>query len=371
MGRNERRRDHTGRRTSRAARRVLGAATGLLLASGWTGSHVRAQEAPPPPDATRSARQEVPPAPSLLRALDLTSEQESAVREVLDEHRTRAREAGALWEAAAEIRDILEPEQIAVLADLLAERPMRAAARRGGPGEPAAGSRGQRTRRPDRGSRRGPGAGPGPRIEGLEQLDLSDPQRAELKSIREIYAPRMREIWTGLREGTVSEDEAEEQLRVVRDSIHQAVQEVLTPEQRTRLEEHEAAAAARRQQADELREARRDSARARMEARMSAEREAMAEILDLSAEQVSALDALRDEATEAYEGLRPGVDRPSAEELTALREARHEAVMEILDEAQAEVWVVHAALVGMEWRRRAAGLRLREPARRRTSRSGR
>jgi hypothetical protein len=180
----------------------------------------------------------------------------------------------------------------------------------------------------------------------------------------------MRDIGRALRDGSLSEDVAEAKLEAVRDSIHAAMLQVLTPEQQALLEEHRAAAEARQQAAQARREARRDSARVRFQARAEGQREAMIEALDLSEVQIAALDSLQTEIRGAAEALR-NTGRLPPDELAALREARHADLMLILDDAQREAWIVHAALARLEVRRRAGARGFREPARRRTDRSGR
>jgi hypothetical protein len=249
--------------------------------------------------------------------LGLTDAQIEAVREVLEEYRGRGREPGTLWYAAADLQGIFTADQIAAIegkrAEMRSEVNSRRGHMRGQKGERSADRRGLGSRR---------GYGPGGDVAGL---DLSDEQVVRLKEIRESYAPQMSEIRDGLRDGSLTREDAAVRLEAIRDAIHEATQSVLTPDQVALLETHRAEA-----------ESRREGARSQREERIQAERTAMIAALGLTSEQVAAIDALRES--------RDGEDRPSRDEMEAQRDARHQAVLAILDDDQEQIWILHRSL---------------------------
>ena len=87
--------------------------------------------------------------------------------------------------------------------------------------------------------------------------------------------------------------------------------------------------------------------RSQWEERRQAERAAMISALELTEEQVAALDALNE---------RPEREsRPSAEEMQELRDAHQQALLEVLDDDQHEIWILHNTLVRSFARHRARG----------------
>jgi hypothetical protein len=264
----------------------------------------------------------------LTEELGLSDDQAAAVGDVMEEYRGRDREAGALWYAAAELQEILTSEQIAAIEERLSGLRAEFEARRQSAGDRFGGR--DRGGRGGVGGRRG-GERPGGRIP-IEGLDLSDEQLAELREIRESFAPEMGEIRDAIRDGSLSREEAAARMDAFREAMREAMQDVLTEEQLAVLEERLAEAEARRAESEE----RREEARAQREERREAEREAMIGALDLTPEQVTAIEALREEW--------PGDDRPSPEEIQTRREERHQALLEILDDDQEEIWTLHAAL---------------------------
>lgn len=127
--------------------------------------------------------------------------------------------------------------------------------------------RGPRGERPGHKGRRG-------KLRGLRQLDLSDAQREQLRAIREKYhdhnqqeRTELRALWKIRKDGgqLTPEQEARSRelihtLRRTGESIEQEMLGVLTPEQRTQLEqnrkEFEERREERRQRRQELRERR-------------------------------------------------------------------------------------------------------------------
>ena len=235
----------------------------------------------------------------LTEGLGLTDDQISAVREVMEKYRGQGHEPGALWYAAADLQGVLTSDQIAAIDARRAENREQVSEGR---------SRGRRGSGPREGGsvRNGEGRhGP------TDVLDLSEEQLAQLKEIRDSYAPD-------------------------REAMHEAMQDVLTADQIALLEEHRSGA-----------EARREEMRSQSEDRRQAERAAMISALELTDEQVTAIDALNERPE------REG--RPSAEEMQTLRDEHHQALLEVLDEDQEETWILRNSLVQSFARHRARG----------------
>ncbi len=271
----------------------------------------------------------------LTEGLGLRYELDAAVQEVMDKYRGQGRELGALWSAAADLQGVLTSDQIAVIDARRDELRAEANARRG----EMRGRRGEM-----KGHRGGEGFGgrdgDGPRGPG-DLLDLSDEQLAQLKAIRESHAPEMEEIREALRDGSLTRDEARDRMAVIQDAMHGALQGILTDDQLALLEEHRAEAEAKRGEVG----ARREGMRARWEQRSQAAHAAMIAALDLTLEQVAAIDALRVRSE--------GEGRPSAEEMEARRDEHHQALLDILDDDQEEIWILHGSLSGLFARHQA------------------
>ncbi len=271
----------------------------------------------------------------LTEGLGLTDDQAAAVQEVMDKYRGQGREPGALWYAAADLQGVLTSDQIAVIDARRDELRAEASARRG----EMRGRRGEM-----KGHRGGEGFGgrdgDGPRGPG-DILDLSDEQLAQLKAIRESHAPEMEEIREALRDGSLTRDEARDRMAVIQDAMHGALQGILTDDQLALLEEHRAEAEAKRGEVG----ARREGMRAQWEQRSQAAHAAMIAALDLTPEQVAAIDALRVRSE--------GEGRPSAEEMEARRDEHHQALLDILDDDQEEIWILHGSLSGLFARHQA------------------
>jgi len=260
----------------------------------------------------------------LTEGLGLTDDQISAIREVMEKYRGQGREPGALWYAAADLQGVLTSDQIAAIDARRAENRDQLGDRR---------SRGRRGSGPREGGsvRNGEGRhGPS------DVLDLSEEQLAQLKEIRDSYAPELTAIRDAVGDGSLSREEAGERLAAIRQAMHEAMQGVLTADQIALLEEH-------RSEAD----ARRDEMRSQSKDRRQAERAAMISALELTDEQVTAIDALNQ---------RPERDgRPSAEEMQTLRDEHHLALLEILADDQEEIWILRNSLVQSFARHRARG----------------
>ena len=239
--------------------------------------------------------------------LGLTDDQIAAVRDVLEKYRRQERQPGTLWNAAADLQGILSSEQVAAIAARQAEwgRHGRFGGRREGVG---------------RGGNYGDGLG------------LTDEQIAEIEQIRESFAPQLDEIRDAVRSGSITRDEARARSDEIREAMHDAVTGVLTEEQLAVLEENRAGAEARRGEA----QARREEMRSQWEGRRQAGQAEMVEALGLTADQLAAIEALKE---------RFGAEeRPSPEEAGARREEHHQALLDILDDDQEEIWILHGSL---------------------------
>ena len=97
---------------------------------------------------------------------------------------------------------------------------------------------------PDRSTRERPADGDG-RSYVIDQVEMSETQRADIDAILEQRAERMRAVWK----------EASPRLEAITDSARLEIMQVLTPEQRAeyerRLDEREQAREARRRQQSE------------------------------------------------------------------------------------------------------------------------
>ena len=271
----------------------------------------------------------------LTEGLGLTEDQISAVREVMERYRGQGREPGAMWYAAADLQGVLSSDQIAAIGSRPAVTGERTGDRR---------SHGRRGSGPGEGF----GDGHGTRSEGgrhgaMDVLDLSDEQLEQVKEIRESHAPELTAIRDGIRDGSLSREEAGERLKAIREAMHEAMQGILTADQIALLEEHRSEAEARRSES----EARREEMRSQWEERRQAERAAMISALELTEEQVAALDAVDE---------RPGREgRPSPEEIRELRDAHQLALLDVLDDDQEEIWILHNSLVRSFARHRSSG----------------
>ncbi|MGB5674319.1 MAG: hypothetical protein WBO43_07200 [Gemmatimonadota bacterium] len=275
----------------------------------------------------------------LTEGLGLTDDQISAVREVMEKYRGQGREPGTLWYAAADLQGVLSSDQIAAIDARRTEGGDRMGDRR---------SRGRRGSGPRKGFGDGngngnwSGAGEG-RHGPMDVLDLSEEQLAQLKKIRNSYAPELTAIRDAVRDGSLSREESVERLEAIREAMHEAMQGILTADQIALLEEYRSEAEARRSEA----ESRREAMRSQWEERRQAERAAMISALGLTVEQVAALDALNERPE------REG--RPSPEEMQSLRDAHHQALLDVLDDDQEEIWILHNSLVQSFARHGASG----------------
>lgn len=238
--------------------------------------------------------------------LELTDDQITALRDVLEEYRGQGRQWGTLWNVAVDLQGILSSEQVDAIAARQAERGAEMRVRRGG-------------------------------------LDLSDEQIAEMRQIRESFQPQLDEIRDGVRSGSITRDEARTRSGEIREAMHDALIGILSQEQLAALEESRAEAEVHRGEAM----ARREKARSHWEGRRQVGQDEMVEALGLNADQLAAIEALRERSG--------GEGRPSPEEAEARREEHHRALLDILNDDQEEIWILHGSLSHLFARHQARG----------------
>jgi Spy/CpxP family protein refolding chaperone len=260
--------------------------------------------------------------------LGLTDDQIAALRDVLEEYRGQGRQRGTLWSAAADLQGILSSEQVDAIAARQAELGAEMKARREG----MRGQMGKESGRHGRFGGRGEGLGRGG-IYG-DGLDLSDEQIAQMRQIRTSFAPQLDGIRDGVRSGSATRDEARARSDEIREAMHDALSGILTEEQLVVLEESRAEA-----------EARREEMRSQWEGRRQAGQDEMVEALGLTVDQLAAIEALKERSG--------GEGRPSPEEAEARREEHHRALLDILDDDQEEIWILHGSLLQLFARHQA------------------
>jgi hypothetical protein len=208
-------------------------------------------------------------------------------------------------------------------------------------------------RREQRGERRGHGPGhrgPGSQggiLEHADELGLSEEQVAQLQALQEELRTQMHALMGDRVRGQRPTDEQRAQMDALREAHIAKVQEVLTDEQWEALQELR----------NERREARQEEREARHEERSARHLEFLATVLGLSEEQKTQLAAIQEEQFAKMQALRDEFrsglegERPSQEALEAhrkamdtLREEGHAAILEVLDEEQAELFEALAKL---------------------------
>jgi Spy/CpxP family protein refolding chaperone len=151
----------------------------------------------------------------------------------------------------------------------------------------------------------------------LDGIELTDDQISALRSIMMEFGPRMLGLTQQRRDGLISDDELREQAEAIGEQTQEAIENVLTAEQIAAIEN--------------LKESREEAA--------EAERAARIDVLGLTDQQFSDLEALRENlAEEACETIVAG---GSPEDL---RDLHHQAVAQILTDAQLETIQLHGSL---------------------------
>jgi Spy/CpxP family protein refolding chaperone len=272
----------------RFARLLPAAVLGIAMVLGGCDSTSPADEADDTPTVEAAALSDAVSA--LSTAAALSDDETRALRKRLAQY-DGDRTPGVLWTVAADVHQQLTDDQIEALRARVQER--RAERREDGPRGPRGHFRRGLHHR-------------------LEDLDLSDAQKEELRALRAEYRDEMQAFREACREGTLSEADAEA-WRALRAEMRAAFRDVLTDEQRRQID-------ARREEFEDRREQIRD---------------ARAEALDLTDEQRAQFDSLRAE-----------FDGPGARLLGRCNggERGERPVASILTEEQMEIVMIHRVL---------------------------
>ena len=241
---------------------------------------------------------------------------------------------GHLWAVAAELQQTLTDEQKATLIEKAAER--RA--------EFADGMRGRRFNRDGQGQGRRfnrEGDGTGRRFQrqgndgpGFMNDFLTPEQQEAMKALRETSRAEMKALVEARRDGSLTDEAFREQAKALREANHEAMQELLTDEQKATLEQKRA------------------ERKATFEARQDAAQAARVEALGLTADQEVALAEMREahqaEMKAFFEQARSGnADREAIRaEIQTIREANKAALADVLTPEQIEITDIHNALMG-------------------------
>lgn len=288
------------------------------------------------PEASGSAA--IPSA--ITTKLDLTNQQTQHLNEVIEQ---RQGTPGALWYTAAELQQTLNASQKETLLAGLDDGPLGSMRKRMG-----------RQGRTDslRIGRRG--------LENramLSELDLTDAQKEQLKTLRTQNREQMKSLMQQRRDGTTDAEALQAQMKAARESMQASLEQILTADQLEKLE-------ANRPKLDED-GARRFSERERVgrdqrgqqgrdRASAGVEREeitaAMAEALGLTEAQQEALKQQREASIASFKTLREkaraeGMDRDALmQAFKASRETRKEEAQAIFTAEQLEIIQIHQAL---------------------------
>lgn len=240
-----------------------------------------------------------------------------------------------IQEFLIEASNILTPEQFVKLAELMTEKREQMMAERGersGPGHggPKGGMFG-------RGGPHGHGAGGD--MEGIgerlaDELDLTEAQLEQVREIIEARFEEAKEIREQVRTGAITREQARELQRAIRESGREQIEEILTDEQRTRMEElHQ-----------ERREERIDRRIERLENRIEKHASFLEQVLDPSDAQMSQINVLLADAIESHTAILNQVKEgaldhdDAAEQLKDLREATAESIRALLTPEQQTVF---------------------------------
>ena len=234
------------------------------------------------------------------------------LQNALSDHQPRWGQPGILWYVAATLQERLTPEQ--------KERLLRRAHRLA-----------QKAQRERRAQLRKFFSRPAHRLPVWRIL--TDDQRPAFRELWQRYRQAFRTLAEQLRTEAISREEFLRQALALREAFREELDNLLTDEQKQRLEE------------------RRDARQERREERMDAIRDAMIEALGLTPEQVEALESLhetqKETRRELFEQFKNGdlTLEQLKEALQALREQRQQTLEEILTPEQLETFKIHRALV--------------------------
>lgn len=296
---------------------------GLALAAGLLVSFAADAQPARPDLAARLQR--------ATSGLDLSAEQQEALQALASRYADA--DPADLWQAAAEVNDVLTDAQVAQLRE--AQEARRGERREG---------RDERTRQPRRAqTHRALRDGRGQRLRG-ERPRLTDEQRQSLRDARNAQREQMQALVQQLRDGEISDDAFVARSEALREQAAEELRSVLPAEQRERLAEAEA----RREAAEAAREAALDLTDAQKEAF-----QALAlDRIRSAPERPDLRPYLDDEGRLDREALRAD-QRDRREAQRERREAARDEAADILTDEQEAIVALHRAIAGARFDGRA------------------
>ena len=228
----------------------------------------------------------------------------------------KAVDSGDLWQTAAALQTILRDDQKDALKEL--------------------GTTDAKEYRSTDGNRRGPVRANSRHAFG--KLDLSDEQKEALAEQREAFKASLKE----LREDGELSDADRERAKTLRDEQRDAFLSILTPEQKSALDEIRQDGPDRRQGQN----GRNDNVR--RQGKMKVDRlSKLSEALALTDEQLTEINAIREESREAMKSAREeaGDNGASRDAMRAFREQVNEKIRSVLTEEQNELYSLHKGLL--------------------------
>ena len=199
--------------------------------------------------------------------LGLSKSTEDAMNKSLNRHGKggKHREPGFLWKVAAEMSDQLTDEEKAVLFEKMYEKDIPL----------FGGSKGKKSKSGKKGKSQS---------RDLFNI-LNDDQKDLYKAMMAAYKEKFKSLRDQVKDGSLSKEDAKEQMKALKDALRAEVDALLTDDQKAQLEQNKADRNAKRQ-------AYRDSSKA-----------VMVETLGMTEDQVSAYDAANQEAKDATSAL--------------------------------------------------------------------
>lgn len=161
---------------------------------------------------------------------------------------------------------------------------------------------------------------------------LTDDQKVAFKEIMAAYKEKFKAIRDQVKDESLSKEDAHAQMKALSEAMKAEIDALLTDEQKAQIEQN-------REERKAKRQAYRDSSKA-----------VMIDVLGMTADQVSAFDAVNQEAGEAakalFEQARNGdIDRETLREgLKAVFAAKNEKMAALFSDGQLEIIKIHKAL---------------------------
>ena len=199
--------------------------------------------------------------------LGLSKSSTDAMNKSLNRHGKggKHREPGFLWKVAAEMSDQLTDEEKAVLFEKMYEKDIPL----------FGGSKGKKSKSGKKGKSQS---------RDLFNI-LTDDQKDLYKAMMAAYKEKFKSLRDQVKDGSLSKEDAKEQMKALKDALRAEVDALLTDDQKAQLEQNKVDRDAKRQ-------AYRDSSKA-----------VMVETLGMTEDQVSAYDAANQEAKDATSAL--------------------------------------------------------------------